>query len=128
MIAVDTSALMAIVLEEPEAAACGAALANASALVISAGTLTEVLIVAGRRGLTDQMERIIGSSGFQIIPVGADEARQAASAYRAFGRGVHPAKLNFGDCFSYSVAKKFGCPLLFVGNDFARTDVRSALA
>lgn len=127
MIAVDTSALMAIILEEPEAAACGCALANATTLIISAGTLTEALIVAGSRDLYEEMDRIIITSGFKVISVGVDEARQAAAVHRMFGRGVHPAKLNFGDCFSYAVAKKFGCPLLFIGDDFNKTDIEPAI-
>jgi ribonuclease VapC len=127
VIAVDTSALMAIILEEPDAAACSVALANATGLIISAGTLTEALIVAGSRDLLEQMDRIVTNSGFKVIPVGIDEARHAAAAHRIFGRGIHPAKLNFGDCFSYAVAKKFGCPLLFSGNDFGKTDIEPAI-
>ena len=127
MIAVDTSALMAIILDEPHGDACRYALADADALIISAGTLAEALLVASGRGLLDEMERLVRNSGFQVIVVGAEEARQAAAAHRTFGRGVHPAKLNFGDCFSYAVAKRHDCPLLFVGNDFSRTDIVSAL-
>lgn len=127
MIAVDTSALMAIAQGEPEADACIALLAGEDRLLMSAGTLLEVLIVAARRSLGDEMGVLIDALGFEIIAVTPDFARGAAEAYRRWGKGVHPAKLNFGDCFAYEVARQHDCSLLFVGNDFARTDIKSGL-
>jgi ribonuclease VapC len=123
MIAVDTSALMAIILNEPEAAACIAALETEADLLISAGTVAEALVVAARRNVREEMESLIDGLGFEIAPVTQGSARRVAQAYENWGRGVHPAALNFGDCFAYEVAKERGCRLLFVGDDFTRTDI-----
>ncbi len=127
MIAVDTSALMAIVLNEPEADACAVALEAEEKLLISAGTVAEVLIVAARRNVGEEMERLIEGLGFEIVSITPASARRIARAYERWGKGVHPAGLNFGDCFAYEVAKEHGCPLLFVGKDFALTDVAGVL-
>jgi ribonuclease VapC len=123
MIAVDTSALMAIVLNEPEAAACIAALETEADLLISAGTVAEALVVAARRNVREEMERLIEGLGFEIAAVTQASALRVAQAYEDWGRGLHPAALNFGDCFAYELAKERGCRLLFVGDDFARTDI-----
>lgn len=127
MIAVDTSALMAILFDEADAKDCIAALATDDTLLISAGTVAEALIVAARRDLAEEMERLIEGLGFEIVGVTAASARRVAAAYGVWGKGLHPAGLNFGDCFAYELAKEHGCPLLFVGDDFARTDVRRVL-
>ena len=127
MIAVDTSALMAIVLNEPEADACIAALEAEKDLLISAGTVAEALIVAARRNVGGEMARLIDGLGFEIVTVTPASARRIAQAYERWGKGLHPAGLNFGDCFIYEVAKEHGCRLLFVGDDFAQTDVDCAL-
>lgn len=127
MIAVDTSALMAIVLNESAAEACMAAIERAQALLISAGTVAEALIVAERRNVGAEMGELISGLGFEIVPVTAASARRIATAYGRWGKGVDAAALNVGDCFAYEVALEHGCPLLYVGEDFARTDVPSAL-
>jgi ribonuclease VapC len=127
MIAVDTSALMAIVLDEPEAAACCAVLEAEDNLVISAGTVAEALAVAGRRNVREEMERLIEGLGFEIAAVTRASARRVAQAYESWGKGWHPAALNFGDCFAYEVAKEQGCRLLFVANNFRQTDIASVL-
>jgi len=127
VIAVDTSALMAIVVGEPEAEACKAALDGADAVVISAGTVAEALIVASRRNVLDVMAKLIAEFGFEIVPVTEASARRIGGAYQRWGKGMSPAKLNFGDCFAYDVAKEHGCRLLYVGGDFARTDIEGAL-
>jgi ribonuclease VapC len=127
MIAVDTSALMAILLDEPEADACEAFLGEEDRLLISAGTVAEALIVAGRRNVAEEMTRLLEGLGFEIISVTPASARRIAAAYEQWGNGLHPAALNFGDCFAYEVAKEYDCPLLFVGEDFARTDLAAAL-
>jgi ribonuclease VapC len=127
MIAVDTSALMAIILNEPEADACAAALEAEDRLLMSAGTVAETLIVAGRRNVGQEMHQLIEGLGFEFVSVTPASARRIAEAYETWGKGVHPAALNFGDCFAYEVAKEHGCRLLYVGEDFARTDVESAL-
>ena len=118
---------MAILLDEPEAAACVAACATDDRIVISAATVAEALIVAGRRGLDAEMTELIDGLGLEIANVSLATARQVADAYARWGKGVHPAGLNFGDCFAYAVAKTCDCPLLHVGADFARTDVASVL-
>lgn len=127
MIAVDTSALMAILLDEPEAEACVEALENRGELLISAGTVAEALIVAKRRDVAEDMERLIDGLGFDIVPVTPASARRIAWAYARWGKGRHPAGLNFGDCFAYEVAKEHGCRLLYIGGDFSKTDIEGAL-
>lgn len=127
MIAIDTSALMAILLNEPEADACISALEAEESVLISAGTLAEVLIVAARRNIADELSRLIEGLGFEIVPVTLASARGISQVYQQWGKGVHPAGLNFGDCFAYEVAKTRGCRLLYVGGDFAKTDIPSYL-
>jgi ribonuclease VapC len=127
MIAVDTSALMAILLDDPEADACIAALEAEEDILISAGTIAEALIVAARRNVGEDMERLIDGLGFEVISVTSASARRLARIYERWGKGVHPAALNFGDCFAYEVAKEHGCRLLCVGEDFAKTDVERVL-
>lgn len=127
MIAVDTSALIAIVLGEPQAEACMAAIERADELVISAGTVAEALIVAGRRNVGPEVAELISGLGFEVVTVTAASARRVADAYARWGKGVHPASLNYGDCFAYEVAVEHDCPLLYVGDDFPQTDVKSAL-
>lgn len=127
MIAVDTSAIMAIVFDEPQSEACMTAIEEADGLLISAGTVAEALIVASRRNVGEEVSTLISGLGFEIVSVTAASARRVADAYSRWGKGVHPAALNYGDCFSYEVAKEHDCPLLYVGEDFVQTDVRSAL-
>jgi ribonuclease VapC len=127
MIAVDTSALMAIVLDEAEAGACIAALEAEDDILISAGTIAEVLIVAARRNVGEEMARLIDGLGFNVVPVTSVSARRVASAYMQWGKGIDAAGLNFGDCFAYEVAREHGCPLLYIGGDFARTDIKRVL-
>ena len=128
MIVVDTSALMAILLNEADAAACMACLENEDRLLISTATVAEALIVASRRNVGPEMSRLVEELGFEQVAVSPVAAQQAAQAYDLWGKGRHPAALNFGDCFAYGLARSRDCPLLFVGGDFAQTDIRSALA
>ncbi|MBV8455155.1 MAG: type II toxin-antitoxin system VapC family toxin [Acetobacteraceae bacterium] len=127
MIAVDTSALMAVVFDEPEADACIAVLEAEGEIVISAGTVAEALIVAARRNVGEEMATLIDGLGISVATVTHASARRVAEAYARWGKGINPAGLNFGDCFAYEAAREHGCPLLYVGDDFAKTDVRSAL-
>lgn len=127
MIAVDTSALMAIVLDEPQADTFIDCLEAEDTVLISAGTVAESLIVAARRHVGEEMARLIDGLGFEIVSVTPAAARGIAQAYETWGKGVHSAALNFGDCFAYQVAKEHGCRLLFVGKDFAQTDVERAI-
>lgn len=127
MIAVDTSALLAIVLVEPMAQPCKDALQSDPNVVISAGTLTEALIVASRRNVSEQVLRLVGELNFDVVPVTEATARRIERAYSQWGKGVHPAALNLGDCFAYDVARQHDCALLYVGDDFSKTDVKSVI-
>lgn len=127
MIAVDTSALMAILMKEPPATACKEALGTNDRVAISAATVAEALIVAGRRGVGAEMSTLIDGLGLEIASVSPAAARRVADAHTRWGRGVHPAALNFGDCFAYETAKTHDCPLLYIGGDFAQTDIASVL-
>ena len=127
MIVVDTSALMAILKTEPAAVECETILADSSRrLLMSAATITEAHIVAARNQRLTEMKMLISASAIEVIPLTSARAERASFAYQRFGKGFHPAALNFGDCFSYATAEEFDCPLLYVGDDFARTDLRSA--
>jgi ribonuclease VapC len=127
MIAVDTSALLAIVLAEPMAEACIAVLERETEVLISAGTVAEALLVGSRREVSEEIAKLVVGLDFTVVTVTLASAQRMADAYRRWGKGKHPASLNFGDCFSYEVAKSNACPLLFVGNDFKRTDIASVL-
>ena len=127
MIAVDTSALMAIVLDEAAAEACIAALEAEDEILISAGTLAEALIVSARRNVGAEMSRFIDRLAPDVVTVTPASARRIAEIHQQWGRGIHPAALNFGDCFAYEVAKEHGCRLLYVGEDFAKTDIEAVL-
>lgn len=127
MIAVDTSALMAIALGEPQGDACMTAIEEADQLLISAGTVAEALIVAARRNIGEEVGALISGLDFEIVSVTAASARRIADAYGRWGKGIHRASLNYGDCFAYDVATEHDCPLLYVGEDFAQTDIQSAL-
>lgn len=127
MIAVDTSAIMTVLLAEPHAPACMRALEAEPELLMSAGTMAEIYVVASGRKIMAEAAEIIRRMEIEVVPVTAAAARQVGEAYTLWGKGMHPAGLNFGDCFAYVLAKERNCPLLYVGNDFARTDVRSAL-
>ena len=124
MIVVDTSALVAILKREAHRDACIEAL-DKNRTCMSAGTLVECFVTAEWNGAGDEMRRMVGALAPRIVPVTEEAAYQAHLAYRRWGKGRHPAKLNFGDCFSYVLAKELGCPLLFVGNDFSQTDIAS---
>jgi ribonuclease VapC len=127
VIVVDTSALMAILLNEAAAEACAAVLERESEAAISAASVAEALIVAGRRDCANEMATMIYALGFEVVPVTEASARRVAAAYAQLGKGVDPAGLNFGDCFAYELARERDCSLLFVSGDFSKTDVRSAL-
>ena len=128
MIVVDTSALMAILLEEAAADACSECLSESDQIALSAGTYAEALLVAQRRGVGRELSELLQGLGCEIVPVTEAEAIRVAAAYERFGKGLHPAGLNFGDCFAYVLAVQQNCPLLFVGDDFVRTDVSDALS
>ena len=127
MIVLDTSALIAILQGEPEAQACRSAIAEADELLIAAPNLTEALIVAAGRQLHGEMGRLIADLALTVVPLDEAAAYAALRAYVRWGKGFHRAKLNLGDAFAYALAKERDCPLLFVGDDFARTDVKPAV-
>ena len=128
---VDTSALLAILRDEPEARACAEAIERARFRKISAGNLLEAAIVIDMSGdpvASRRFEELIDRARIVIEPVTVDQARIGREAYRDFGRGSgHPAQLNFGDCFAYALARFSSEPLLFKGLDFGYTDLKSAI-
>lgn len=127
-IVIDTSALMAVLLREPQAEACTAALDGADDIVISATTLAEALVVSGLRNTGSEMAQLIEELGCEVAPVTEAFAERVQRAYARWGKGVHPASLNFGDCFAYALAEERALPLLYIGDDFARTDIVAALS
>lgn len=128
---IDTSAIMAIAMNEPPKEAIEVALAGSTTNRISTGTYVELTAVASQRMPPAAMERtlrLLDNYNIRLMPFDAAQARMAADAYRLYGRGSgHPARLNFGDCFSYALAATLDEPLLFTGEDFAHTDIRIAL-
>src|SRR5258708_39652391 len=118
---------MAIVLDEPEAGPCIAALEAEEEILISAATVAEALIVSARRQVGEEMATLIDGLGFEIVTITPAAARRVAQAYGRWGNGLSPAALNFGDCFAYEVAKEHACRLLYVGDDCSKTDVDSVL-
>lgn len=126
MIAVDSSALMAILPGEPQGEACLGVLEQ-NDLVMSAATLTEVLIVSIARGRDRELVSLIEAADIEIQPHTAKLAYQSGEAFRQWGKGRHVASLNYGDCCAYALAKSQDCPLLYVGNDFSQTDIVSAI-
>ncbi len=127
MIVVDTSAIMAIVLDEPAAQACKAALEGDDRPLMSAGTFAETLIVSIRRNVEDITVGLIDDLAVEIVPVTAASVRRMAYIYRRWGKGMNPAGLNFGDCFAHEAARAHDCQLLYIGNDFAKTDIGAAI-
>ena len=127
---IDTSALIAILRDEPEARACAKAIDAAVSRRVSAVNFVEAAIVIdGSRDpvASRRFDDLVREANLIIEPVTEVQARIARDAYRDFGRGSgHPAKLNFGDCFAYALAKVMGEPLLFKGDDFAHTDISAA--
>jgi ribonuclease VapC len=123
---IDSSALMAIFLDEPDGSIYASAILNDRIRLISAATLAEASIVAIRRRQPDPIaafDILTTRLRLVVIPVDHEQALLARDGFRRFGKGRHPAGLNFGDCFSYALAKQRGEPLLFKGNDFSQTDV-----
>jgi len=123
---IDTSAVLAILTREPEADRLVAAMEADRTRLVSAATVVEAsLVLLGRYGEAGDppLDRLLRSIGAEVVPVGEDQVALARDAALRFGRGRHPAALNFGDCFSYALSVARAEPLLFVGDDFAQTDV-----
>ena len=92
-----------------------------------AGTVAEALIVSRQRNVGQEVARLIDGLGFEVVSVTRGAAQRVADACMRWGKGANRATLNFGDCFAYELAKENGCRLLYVGDDFARTDIESVL-
>jgi len=126
---VDTSALMAILLAEPDGDTLARMILRASAAQVAAPTLVECLIVAiakfGPEGGV-RLYELLDALRIEVVPFDGRLARLAGEGFEHFGKGRHPAGLNFGDCFSYALARGGGEPLLFKGDDFTRTDIQAA--
>lgn len=128
---IDTSALLAIYLAEPDSSRFEAAILSAPATFISAGTLLEAGIVIearhGKAGATE-LDNLLRKLGVSTVAVDAEQVDAARLAFRKYGKGRHHANLNYGDCFAYALATTSVEPLLFKGDDFSKTDVIDALA
>jgi len=127
---VDSSVLIAILGGEPEEPAFRNAIRTAPNRLLGAPTRVEASLVAlGRRGEPglEQMQALIERLELEVVPLSDDQAKLAIEAFRRFGKGRHPAGLNYGDCFSYALAKATGEPLLFKGDDFSQTDIKRAV-
>jgi ribonuclease VapC len=127
---VDASAVLAIVLREADRERYVDAIIAAAPARMSVANWLEATMVVDRKGTPvaiSRFEDFIRDAKIELVPVSVSQAGTARSAWRTFGRGVHPAKLNFGDCFAYALAKETREPLLFKGDDFAQTDVEPAL-
>lgn len=123
---IDTSALVAILRDEPERSAFNQAIAAADTCMLSVASFLEASIVIESRqgpdGVRD-LDLLIAKAGIELAAVDEDQAYIARTAFRTYGKGRHPAGLNFGDCFAYALAKTTGESLLFKGSDFPLTDI-----
>ncbi|MFP5335333.1 MAG: type II toxin-antitoxin system VapC family toxin [Actinomycetes bacterium] len=128
---VDTSALVAILLDEPDARRYAEALAAAKRRMVSAATYVEAGVVVDANGdpvLSRRLDDLLEAADVDVVPLTAEHAEIARQAYRDFGKGSgHPARLNLGDCFSYALARATNNPLLFKGEDFGHTDIAPAV-
>lgn len=123
---IDTSALLAILQDEPERREFNEAIENAETRVMSVASFVETSIVVearyGADGLRD-LDRFVERAAIEVDAVDLEQGRMARDAYSRFGKGRHRAGLNFGDCFSYALARLRGEPLLCKGDDFTHTDI-----
>jgi ribonuclease VapC len=129
---IDSSALIALLLDEPETLSFVAAIAAAQTRLVSAPTYLETAIVMHARSgpeAQEKLDRLLAELSAEIVPFTHDHAVLALAAYQRYGKGSgHPAGLNFGDCFTYALAKLRNEPVLFKGNDFLHTDLPIAVA
>ena len=134
MIVVDTSALVAIYLGEPDAEALAARIAGDEDPVMSVASFLEcTMVLRAKKRIAGAeadawLEAFVGAAPIRLVEVDLDQAQLAREAHRRYGKGMGPsAQLNFGDCFAYALARSLDAPLLFKGNDFSQTDIVSAL-
>ncbi len=125
---VDTSALIAMLRREPDAAILRERLLAAQYVSMSAGTLLECRMIAARYDVAGELAELIEATAIRIIPVDEAQVTAAFDGFRRYGKGRHPTGLNLGDLFAYGLARLLDEPLLFKGDDFARTDIRPALS
>ena len=126
----DTSALLALLLDEPEAEDFRAALEEDTTRLVSAATLLETaLVIEARKGEPGgrELDTLIQKAEVVLVPVDAEHVSEARRAYARFGKGRHAAGLNFGDVFAYALARTAGEALLFKGDDFSKTDIRRVI-
>ena len=126
---IDASAVLAVLLGEPGHEALNERIVGASRRLISAATVVEAgIVLLSRESAKNEpfLDLFLQKAGIEIIPVDAQQAQTARDAFRRFGKGRHPAGLNFGDCFAYALAAVTGEPLLYKGDDFAKTDIAAA--
>ena len=123
---IDTSAVLAILQDEPERRACNEAIEAADSRSLSVASFVEVSIVIearyGAEGVR-HLDRFLDRADVTVVPVDLEQGKLAREAFSRFGKGRHAAGLNFGDCFAYALAQVLGQPLLYKGEDFSRTDV-----
>jgi ribonuclease VapC len=127
---IDTSAVMAILQDEPERRSFTEAIEEADSRRMSTASFVETSIVVETRYGTDgvgDLDLFLSRADIELVPVDAGQALVARRALTSFGKGRHPAGLNYGDCFSYALAKTLGEPLLYKGDDFAGTDIPGAI-
>jgi ribonuclease VapC len=125
-VVIDSSALLAILQDEPERRAYNEAIEAADSRSISVASFVEIsIVIEARHGAEGvrHLDRFLDRAGIAIVGVDLEQGRLARQAFSRFGKGRHAAGLNFGDCFSYALAQKAGEPLLYKGDDFSRTDV-----
>lgn len=125
---IDTSAIIAILSNEPDASQLAGTIAAVDLRFMSAASLLEsAIVIESRYGPSggQKLDELIATAEIQIEPVTVDQVSIARTAFRTYGKGRHPAGLNFGDCFAYALAKAKEVPLLFKGDDFSRTDIRA---
>ncbi len=125
---VDSSVLVAVLTGEPETPDLNRAISAAAEKYISAANYLEAGIVLDSYGsdVGDSLDYYLFKAGIKIEPVTEEQTRIARQAYKTYGKGHHKARLNYGDCFAYALSKAFGLPLLYVGRDFAHTDIGTA--
>lgn len=126
---IDTSAILAMLFDEPGADAFARRVEADPIVLVSAVSRVEAtFVIEGRKGDAGRvrLDRFFALAGAEVVPVSAEQAEVACQAFRRYGKGRHPANLNFGDVFVYALAKTSGEPLLFKGDDFSRTDLPSA--
>jgi ribonuclease VapC len=127
---IDSSAIIAVLLNEANAAQIAQAIESGSQRLLSAASLLEAsIVVESRKGEAGgrELDLLLYRAAVKIVAIDQDQAEAARIAWRCFGKGRHPAGLNYGDCFAYALARTRGLPLLFQGDDFSRTDIHIAL-